>query len=91
MTMAPNAQTNEDTSSLQSFTNENFAGSIGYTKGGVNIAFENITYSVKVKIAENGTLTILRNLSGSFIAGNMMALMGPSGSGKSTLLDVLSG
>mmetsp|Transcript_9473 Transcript_9473/g.13446 ORF Transcript_9473/g.13446 Transcript_9473/m.13446 type:complete len:626 (+) Transcript_9473:183-2060(+) len=59
--------------------------------GGVNVVFQDLSYSVPVKEAENGTFQILHLMNGSFLPGKMTALMGPSGSGKSTLLDVLSG
>mmetsp|Transcript_9062 Transcript_9062/g.12548 ORF Transcript_9062/g.12548 Transcript_9062/m.12548 type:complete len:577 (+) Transcript_9062:186-1916(+) len=72
-------------------TQESTRHQISSGKGGVNVVFENVIYSVPVKTAPDGTLNILKGLSGSFVAGKMTALMGPSGSGKSTLLDVLSG
>ncbi|PSC69376.1 ATP-binding cassette transporter isoform B [Micractinium conductrix] len=39
----------------------------------------------------DGTLRLLRNVSGAFRPGVLTALMGASGAGKSTLMDVLAG
>jgi len=72
-------------------TDENTGATANNEVGGVNVVFKDLSYSVPVKEAENGTLQILHKMSGSFLPGKMTALMGPSGSGKSTLLDVLSG
>ena len=55
----------------------------------VGVAFEDLSYTVPIK--KNESLKILKNLSGAFSPGKLVAFMGPSGSGKSTLLDVLAG
>jgi len=55
---------------------------------GLDVTFDKISYSVKVKKAQ---VPILHDLSGHFRAGRMTALMGPSGSGKTTLMDILAG
>jgi ATP-binding cassette subfamily G (WHITE) protein 2 len=59
--------------------------------GGVNVTFSDLSYSVPLKTAEDGTFQILNGLSGAFLPGRMTALMGPSGSGKTTLMDILAG
>jgi len=55
---------------------------------GLQISFRDLKYSVPLK--KKQSLTILKNLAGSFEAGKATALLGPSGSGKTTLMDVLS-
>jgi ATP-binding cassette subfamily G (WHITE) protein 2 len=56
---------------------------------GINVSFDKLSYSVPIQKDE--TLTILNELSGSFVPGKLTALMGPSGSGKTTLMDCLAG
>jgi len=59
------------------------------TSNGIAVTFSKLTYSVPLK--KKQTLTILNELSGVFLPGQMTALMGPSGSGKTTLMDILAG
>lgn len=50
-------------------------------RGGVDVTFSSLTYTVKKS-------SIIRELSGSFHANRLCALMGPSGCGKTTLMDI---
>eukprot|EP00438_Fugacium_kawagutii_P021281 Skav236639 [mRNA] locus=scaffold7445:25974:42630:+ [translate_table: standard] len=52
------------------------------------LEFKNMNCTVK---AEAGTVTVLDDISGMFVAGHLSAIMGPSGSGKTTFIDVLTG
>lgn len=58
------------------------------------ITWENVGFQVKIKdpaTSEVETKTILNNVSGEAVPGELLVLMGPSGAGKSTLLDCISG
>ncbi|KAK8512242.1 hypothetical protein V6N13_097095 [Hibiscus sabdariffa] len=68
------------------------------------LSFNNLTYDVKVGrksrfpfpgknnivSPENNTKSLLNDISGEAMEGEIMAIMGPSGSGKSTLMDALA-
>jgi len=54
----------------------------------VEIAFEDLSYSVKTKKAKR---TLLSQVSAKIEAGKLTAIMGPSGAGKTTLLNALAG
>ncbi|XP_028796481.1 ABC transporter G family member 6-like [Neltuma alba] len=70
------------------------------------LEFSNLTYSVKVRrkmsfsmlypklkgaaAADDGTKTLLNDISGEARDGEILAVMGASGSGKSTLIDALA-
>ncbi|KAF4518788.1 hypothetical protein B566_EDAN005409 [Ephemera danica] len=56
----------------------------------VQLEFENLKYTVPLGL-NRGTKTILKNISGCFQPGQLVAIMGPSGAGKSSLLDILTG
>lgn len=49
-----------------------------------DVVFKNISYSI-------GDKTIINNITGTFKAGRLTAIMGSSGAGKTTLLHLLSG
>eukprot|EP01122_Echinamoeba_exundans_P004415 TRINITY_DN1444_c0_g1_i2.p1 TRINITY_DN1444_c0_g1~~TRINITY_DN1444_c0_g1_i2.p1 ORF type:complete len:1867 (+),score=179.30 TRINITY_DN1444_c0_g1_i2:376-5976(+) len=53
---------------------------------GLNLEFSNLELKVS-----GGKKSVLQDVSGSFKAGHLSAVMGPSGAGKSSLLSVLSG
>ena len=60
----------------------------------VDIVFRNISYAVPVKKSWRGgqaIKTILKDLSGSFKAGHLTAILGPSGAGKTTLMNAMAG
>lgn len=57
----------------------------------VNIAFEDLNYTVRHGILAGGRKTILGDMSGSFNAGELTVIMGQSGAGKSSLMDILAG
>ncbi|CAJ1389625.1 unnamed protein product [Effrenium voratum] len=52
------------------------------------LEFRDIKCTVK---SDSGMAVVLDDLSGSFLAGHLSAIMGPSGSGKTTFIDVLTG
>lgn len=54
----------------------------------VTISFKNIKY--EVKLGKNKTRTILNNVSGICLPGNVTAIMGGSGAGKTSLLNILA-
>lgn len=69
-------------------------------KYGIDIVFENISYSVQIPDDTQKSLLpckqaykekpILKNVSGLFKAGHSTAIMGASGAGKTTLLNILA-
>ncbi|KAK1946642.1 ABC transporter G family member 36 [Phytophthora citrophthora] len=54
----------------------------------VTVSMMNLCYSVKTK---NGSIDLLKGVSGYALPGTMTALMGSTGAGKTTLLDVVAG
>nr|CAD7452631.1 unnamed protein product [Timema tahoe] len=56
----------------------------------VDITFTNLSYCVKKGIRRESK-TILQNLSGEFLGGELTAIMGPSGAGKSSLMNIMAG
>lgn len=73
------------------------------TRTGFEVVWLNFTYSINPNFFENprwGRINklfhkeprqILKGISGGFISGQMIALMGPSGAGKTCLLECISG
>lgn len=56
-------------------------------EAGVNISFEDITYTV---VKGDRKIEILKGISGGCLSGRVLAIMGSSGAGKTTLLDILA-
>lgn len=60
---------------------------------GFYVRWNNLSYSVKTSWFQQPfnrqSKTILNNLNGFFLSGELIALMGPSGAGKTTLLECL--
>lgn len=77
----------------------NSDGSIGIEMDAMNddsgfyVRWNNLSYTVRSKwyqdIWNKKQKTILNKLTGYFLSGELIALMGPSGAGKTTLLDCL--
>ena len=67
---------------------------------GIDIAFKNINYSVKVEIKSDGLnlpfnrkykdKVILDNVSGICKSGHLTSIMGSSGAGKTSLLNIIA-
>lgn len=62
----------------------------------VCLTWENVSYSVTTKEGKlcrkvERQKTILEDLNGAVLPGQLLAIIGPSGAGKSSLLDVLAG
>eukprot|EP00122_Pirum_gemmata_P020217 Pgem_evm1s18910 len=76
-------------------SDDNLTGSVQ----GYDITLDNVSYLVQVEDEENSKLfrtkykekQLLEDITLSFPAGKMTALMGSSGAGKSTLMDVVAG
>ncbi|CAG9129147.1 unnamed protein product [Plutella xylostella] len=57
----------------------------------INIAFQDIHYSVRNGFFTRGHKQILAGVCGEVAAGELTVLVGQSGAGKSTLMDILAG
>ncbi|XP_035783489.1 ATP-binding cassette sub-family G member 4-like [Anopheles albimanus] len=56
----------------------------------LTLSFRNICYRGKSKNGKRGK-DIIKNVSGKFQPGRLVAILGPSGAGKSSLMGILSG
>nr|AIN44118.1 ATP-binding cassette sub-family G member 1-like protein [Laodelphax striatellus] len=57
----------------------------------IHIPFTDITLTVELGTIRKTRKQVLKGLAGSFISGELTAIMGPSGAGKSSLLNILTG
>ncbi|XP_005103127.1 ATP-binding cassette sub-family G member 1 isoform X2 [Aplysia californica] len=58
----------------------------------LDMKFTNVSYTVKDNHGSSkANKTILKNISGRFMSGELTAIMGPSGAGKSSLMNILAG
>ncbi|KAI3436016.1 hypothetical protein D9Q98_002073 [Chlorella vulgaris] len=62
-----------------------------FLSAGMAVTFKELTYTVVNSQNKKETLSLLQNVGGYLLPGEMSALLGPSGSGKTTLLDLLAG
>jgi ABC-type lipoprotein export system ATPase subunit len=56
----------------------------------IDIAWNDLCCSAPSKIAGEGTIDILKNVSGCARAGQVTSIMGPSGAGKTTMVRLSS-
>lgn len=62
-----------------------------FINGHTNLAFDNVSFTVRANILSRKRKYLLSDISGDFRSGELTAIIGPSGAGKSTLMDILSG
>ncbi|EQC42060.1 hypothetical protein SDRG_00903 [Saprolegnia diclina VS20] len=60
-------------------------------KMGLTWNIESVTVEIQKSRKEKFTKTILKDVKGEALPGQMIVIMGPSGAGKSSLLDVIAG